>query len=787
MLKDLPEDIEHGARTKRQTARAADDNDAERKGRILSAKDIEESVHASEKPVEQAEINASIDSMRPQHTVLEQAEFDSLVHRLTRAYNVTQLSGYLGAGLEELAEGEREREDKSERIAIVSAWQVGKTPLTKRLPTKRTKGGKQKRTSKADTASQILRLVWNVVVHSEEQAIGEMEMKLQPWQIACLFDLTLKQEPLYRKLFASNFLLRASEIRPHRPDSVVRITARRQDAEEITRLLQLGLLNFQGLTFKASNFETLLDRPGWPSSLNQLFSDEDIRMVSDRSAAIIMREPNGDLSIYSQRYGERHTARRLLLSLLHLPSDETFSTFLPLHSKLDEGKHTPADLFTMLPVSDNGLHHRLRRMEWCRLVAPMGSPEPSTKEPQTSLEPTDQKDQMVGSRDLLAAARMSGVINNSDKHLEQPSTMRFDPMVTQEEGYYWKRPEGGALSWRARTGRMVYNVPESGVGRIWKQDTPDFVPGVDPTSHLQTLIPSAPGMEILFSYFHRYKPKTGPEARASKPKLTAHFAPFSADYKDTSESLTTFPRVSISFHIISDPKLAFDSINASPNDHHITALCPDKAVDLQFTRRTGISSGQEALKDPEIAAFAQRLQESASASGVLHAGPSITLKMPHALFGGDSRKRQGKPSKHTNVLYLFERFEKREMLDLLPEKTAIVRLGLRNPRAAELLRTLLWFRLRRYEIDAGEFGGRRVEYELVDGRPVDTLESEGIENAEKQYERVLRLSKAAYALADLVTMASRGELPRLPNRLISNHMVGPTRLPRAEEEEEDPS
>ncbi|GAB7358003.1 hypothetical protein MBLNU230_g0168t1 [Neophaeotheca triangularis] len=787
MLQDLSEDPNNAASGKRKSKAVVNDIDhGENTGGVLSAKDIEAAVQAGERPAEQDEVNASIESIRPQTTVLEQTEFDGLVGRLTRAYTAPQLSAYLDTNLGRLAAEQGEKEGRSEQIAVVSAWRVGRTSLSSRVPVRRAKGSGQKGTNKTHTARQILRLVWNVVVHTEEQALGEMEIKLEPWQVACLFDLTLEQQPLYRQLFTSDFLLRVSEIRPYRKDNVVRITARRQDAEEIARLLQIGLLHFRRSTFASSLFEAFLGNPGWPSTLAELFSDEDVRVVSDRSKALVTREPNGDMTIYGRRWSERRTAWRLLLSLLHLPSDETFSSLLPFHRASREDGSTKRDAFAMLPVSSSGLQLRLRRRNWYRFTALHKAYE-SAHGPEDNSDHAEsdvQDDASCKDRYLEAASHLSEITPKAGNLQESHSTKRFEPEIAPQNN--WELTEDGATAWRASVGRLVYHVPDSSSGRVARSKG-DFISGVRAT-HLRTLLHNIPGMEALLTYFRQRRSYAAFE---TKPRLIANFVPFSADGKSTSETLTQFPRVTMSFVVkgrVDGEEIEFERVSASTRSHVVAAHCPDKAVDLQFRRGVSVTSGRKALNEPEVAAFVERLQESVRARGSLHAAPSVTFDMPNALFDQDGgmQREQGKtskrkpkaPSANTRVRYLFAGFEQKETIDLWPDLDTKSKLSREAPKEAGLLDALSGFILRRSEINGGEFGGRRVEYELLriphDARGSQKTEKGDDEGQGEQKackgdetegqdrdvrkEHILRLSKAAFALADLVTMASSGKL-----------------------------
>ena len=85
-------------------------------------------------------------------------------------------------------------------------------------------------------------MAWGVTTAVEEQRMGELEIQMMPWALALFFDTVSDGKPQYQTLIEPPMLVRKSEIRPYRLDNIIRITARRQDADDIATQLENKVL-----------------------------------------------------------------------------------------------------------------------------------------------------------------------------------------------------------------------------------------------------------------------------------------------------------------------------------------------------------------------------------------------------------------------------------------------------------------------------------------------------------------------------------------------------------------
>ncbi|KAI7562171.1 hypothetical protein KC346_g22109, partial [Hortaea werneckii] len=215
------------------------------------------------------------------------------------------------------------QKSKAEKRTLVQAtpWSPGKMPLEERAG--RVSIDKNEiGSSKAKVANQIMRAGWSLSTFDEEQRIGELELLVKPWQLKLLFDVKVDSRPALENFIDAKLMRLTSDIRPYRPDNVVRITARRRDAEEIAHQLQDKLAQVKPLGMNLVFLSRLLGTWGWPKDAIDIFRPEDIEFIADRTSTVIERPSPTSVVIFSMpnRPEASAHARRLLLSLLDLPS-----------------------------------------------------------------------------------------------------------------------------------------------------------------------------------------------------------------------------------------------------------------------------------------------------------------------------------------------------------------------------------------------------------------------------------------------------------------------------------
>lgn len=643
VLDDIPKSKDKARDASQPSEQLAGDGKVDQgEDRSPSAKQIESVVSEKHTVPTQSDVNASLESMRLEATrksnVISSSKFETLLRGLAKGYTVNQLGRYL----------DRSIQPPSKKVYELQTtpWRPGRTPITQRLPREVKKKGPS---TKMRIAEQILRLVWEITVESEENRDGELEIKLKPWQLSLLCDLTVNGTRQLESLVTPQTLVQNSEIQIVRPDNVMRITGRCQTAEEIARQLKLALLKVHRLEWDLKSCATSLKVSD--GSFTRLFRDEDVKYVSQLTATVIVPENEGLLAIYCINRSGTLNARRLLLALLGQPR----GSFNEVASLGDE----PAGTTLTMPVGNStvGVPKQYHGQELLRTVRPV----PARKE---------------GSA-LAVSFELPNVDTLASSLARQLDSVEpFDCTATtaQRSDSYWRETDNTNV-WKANFCTLLHltnrgQTPASGPERT---KLPLVV-------HQHSI----PGLENLFSYFEQSKDLAPSRSvknlshskhnleEQTLPYIKVHLRPSSQDLGLT----TPLPRLEMRFRFIESRsgmgprELTLTGMQAIVDEQHLCVSLPSYAADVVFTRKTRMLAKLDAVKaDASIMAFVRLLQKSArSDKGALTAPAELSAKLPLNLVENTgTEKRASSPD--VKVKYLFERFEQIQRLDFVPRSS----------------------------------------------------------------------------------------------------------------------
>ncbi|KAK5122339.1 hypothetical protein LTR85_004250 [Meristemomyces frigidus] len=727
VLHDVVEEPKHAKKLVVPQTTPLNVGDGDASNALLSAEEIEAIVTGKQQPAEQEEVNTSIDALRPDSSVLEKSQFNGLVKQLLDSYNVRQLARYmvrsLAPGSASLAQTGRQAGNGDAGLHATQ-WQAGRTPLEQRIGRiSLTKGGLG--TTKAKLAHQIMRNTWDISIETEEQRLGELELYLKPWQMKMMFDLKLDDKPAIDALIDSPLLLRASDVRPYRPDNILRISARRRDAIEIVRQLQVKFGSVHRLDMDLDVFKPLLGRHGRPDNLKHLFRDEDIQYVSDRTRSVTQFEDGAKLAIYSLRDHDNQAsqARRLLLSLLDLPSPYDTQSMIPNDRPTGSGRQRSlktfsgnADNLVLNTHPTEDLHRRYYGKHLVRLTSPIGKCAETGVTTRASSQHATEYTVMGGSSGKSRLERLVGLLDT----MPPPEVVELGRNDHEDTKSAWKLSRQGRSSpWRAEFCVLLRDATTS-------------------SEFKHPLIPlhQQPGLSQLLSYFRPVQ-LSGPRATAAvtgdasqgfaavertAPYLVAHYmpAPFS---KQGVNAMKYLPRIAISSRV--DPrtqKLQLFDVKARLKGQALQVPFPGQAVDLAFTRASTMylrleDKSRRRFKGT-LDVFADRLQTSIQAGGgVLDAMAELDIKLPWwVAHRASPKKLKTEPKEDTAVPYLLDRLEQVQSMDFVPDKEGWQSSRERNidPEVRSTLEQ--WpegMILRMREVEAGASGGRRTELSLL--------------------------------------------------------------------------
>ncbi|EMD00630.1 hypothetical protein BAUCODRAFT_176000 [Baudoinia panamericana UAMH 10762] len=693
----------------------------------------------------QAEVDASIDSLRPDAAALEQYEYDELKHKMLQRYNWKQMAGYLlrsviQAGTEV---PETERPNVEAVQMRMTSWRPGRTPLDQRLGRVTLKKNDVGR-SKARLAEQILRSAWKLTVQAEEQQLGELELYATSWQIKLLFDTKFNSQIQLERVIDSPLLLRSCDVRQFRPENIIRVTGRKADALDVAHRILHGLAQVRRDAMPLTAFKSMLGKHGWPDKLAKLFSAEHLQHVSERTASVIQYEDEGAvLAVYSLRERSSLTsqARRLLLSLLELPSPVQILSITPnrknrharmsvLDFETSYGHQTPnsSDLHV------TGLHQRLQKAGLRRFC---------TRLPQGQLRrrlrPGDAKWSRLTRRlaTRLEHARRSKLVLSAESPTPHTSTLGWVPGANNES---WVARVGACVHFTNTVKRLdMRNGPAAKLTRVARlvpfDNFLDAVPGLQtvlarfkPAVYEQTDVPAEAALREGLTDVGK-----GPlnhqrrVVEERETQLLVHLMP-SPFTKGGASVLERLPRLELAFNVHDGRQdghfgcraLKLDGASLHVSDQLMPVPFPDHAADLLYKRSNRlVLSDTELTEDEHLRSFVERLQASyGEGTGSLDALPELTFKLPPVLTDKPSSAR-GRQSNAEGVeaQYLLDRFEQVQVMDFEPLKER-KRLDAMVPMARKKVED--WpddIVLRLRDVDAGAFGGRRTEVVLVPRAP----------------------------------------------------------------------
>ncbi|KAM3415461.1 hypothetical protein BST61_g8982 [Cercospora zeina] len=602
--------------------------------RAPSARDVEHAITGRGPAPDAAEVNASIDSLRPDEAMLDTAHFERLRQHVADSYTLPQLLRYLRDHLRphaalpsDAAAASASASPPPGKALQAAPWQPLRTPLPLRratLPRPTVPAAVLSRKLRA--AERLLRLVWSLTVFAEGQQVGELELALRPWQLSMLFDLTAPDgHPYHASLISPPFLSDATEIEQYRPDGILRITGRRCDAEEVASQLELALSGVRTLRIPLADIAAPASAP---------CTDEEMALVSSVTKSVIVSHGRNTITIYNRTDVGADHARRLLLSILNLstlPAGTTTSSYTPPVFPYGDKRTRPR-----LPVDSMtaGLHIRDRSRDLAR-----------------QCEETSTDDEISPAHRHAIAAEIT------ERLRKAASALRLGAHETLQPGY-WKGNEVTWSDWRAEFVKLLEtNEPLNPQEAVQHNTTQYRLPGIE--SALSSLGPYlAP---------HRTRPGDAsgdcPTALVDHqaPHLKAHLVPKPTQQK----SSRTLPRIELRFGFAANDQRepVFAGMRAIVQTQFLRVPLPSHAADIMFSRYQALRAGVDAARqDPEIAKFAQELQRSMRARDeVLSAPPELNVLLPAWLVHDPAQERGG--AQLSSVTYLLERFEQTQSRD----------------------------------------------------------------------------------------------------------------------------
>jgi hypothetical protein len=659
---------------------------------------------------------ASIDALKPptSPTLTDKAEYKRMMDTLLTGYNTVQLRDYLIHSFARLKSfpshiSSPDSVDEDIESQRIGKWQAGTTSLEQRPKLKVEK--KPSAHVKRRMAQNILRLAWQVIVTSEESKIGEIEITVKPWELQLLFDLKLDGKPSFQSLLSSEILVQNSEVRPYRPDNVIRITARRQDAEDIARQLRRILFSAKRLQLDLKTFTPLLGQHGWPSKLEELFHDDDLNFVAETAGALIKRADDNVLVVHAFSVSAGDDAQRLLLAHLKKPTPTSHNQVIDVVETMTDGQNdgiVSSELIAIPCTPDNDhLNRTHRHSNLARMAKPMARRDKNAaSQPHTIAAPE------LNEGGSTVREKLAEFIGQQLQAVESYSEGSRD-IPNHPESYWGKSVRLRSQNWRAHLCKLLRSADEEQVvGSNGGQVT--------------SLIPvyEVPGIERLVSYFdshqkavrQRYRDRipnrNTHESRRymrtkidpSLPNLVACFVP-SPFTKAGAEIMTRLPTIELRFRLIDPsppdgpeddrvfekkihPELRIQGVRAVLDQQFVSIPLVDEAVDVLFSRPTLMFADHNAMAaNTHVAEFIQQLREVFLADGKLSSTTEMPFMLPRWLVRGEKPSETSAVERDVSVQYLFDRFEQVQAFNLEPAYS-LRQLGELDPEDSTILQQI---------------------------------------------------------------------------------------------------
>lgn len=730
VLRDF-EEKDAGRGGQRVPEEDADERELEEQRKRVSAEDIQKAIAQSDIPADEKEVAASINELRPRDTVLEGASFRRIVKELQDGYTVQQLSGYLQAILArkppvDSKPSKPKHGTATERKVTISPWRPGRTPLELRPNMVAPAGKNNSLGAKARAADQILRRGWDITVTSEEQEVGELEIKLAPVPYSLLFDTLHKGRPKYEAMIRSPLLLKNSKIQPYRPGNIVRVTARRHDAEEIARRLEAGVHALVKTELRVSDLRPHMDKGPRSRGPRRIFPASDLAWVSRTTQSLVVFGGKEIVDIWSARASEGAFAKRLLVSLVvNKVAAQTELVHVLLKGR-EYQEYAEQDPFAIVPMHplEASLQYQQRGKGFGRISMP-----------QTQGE---EKKMQSPSLDRIHE-RMTQLVQ------ARPVTQHPQPSAPAAKTSYWSLPSS---AWSAHLGLLLRSDlpnPDSGSGELMTSSLSDS------ERHRLVVQPAAvfanqvPQFETLFSYMR-------PRHPSSESVLTAHFipSPFVGAHNEEAKIWGGLPRVEVQFTRSGSGVLQRRAVRAVLQRHLVDVPLPDQSVDARFARDVGLDAHlPDILEDKEIKSLVDLVATTDTRALSAHIPSELTFKLP-AWMGQTSN---GTETEDVEVRYWFDHLETSQTIDFVPntELLSSETHGL-PPAVVDLLYSLPQHAYVRYrEVDEGVLRGKRTEISLR----FDRVGSDVVGDGDVPSKEFLA---SAVRLANFVTRAARGEV-----------------------------
>lgn len=605
--------------------------------------DLAASLHEERQALDPQDINKRIEKLRPRpkphqagddagHTHITHAKFIQLTNTLIYGFTSAQLSAYYASIRKIKQHGVyrhiihhiKEKQGTNRQPIKRSKWHPGTTNFDKRLPgidvTVRTRAAL---VSKPLLVDSILRECWGLVILEEMEALGEIEMSLEPWELAFI------------SLGNTNSLIdtvgraRHAKMQIHRGHCILRITANKTSAEYAAEDIEKALVNPYLSKLDLRKWQPRLTPGTAPKRayMTSLFPQASLDAVSTRTNTVIEATSGSHLLIRGYDAISIQEAERALLNLLPLKSETLIS--VDMQKVIDA---TGSCYLLLVFMADSILDQVGRHKSYGRNWIPTAASSSSSFTLENAQEWQEQGSAAHHQPTNVSVANDS-LVDRAVTAIKRDFELK--PKISWKRKIPKEHTRGEMALFEYKTG----NWPTKAEFRLTAEFGQALFPFTPTTSTTEgdatlsytsppTFVSNIPGLSGLLT-----SPLITGTDRGYAPSIIYEFMAVPGQNLYTRDQI--FPELRITMHMGSagvKPYLGSLTITFQQSTHYI--LLPDKAVDIRFCSSAQLTL-PEAYKVENVKDWIADVLDNLESGDRLTA-PDLKLRIPQWTVQGFS-------------------------------------------------------------------------------------------------------------------------------------------------------
>ncbi|KAI9653758.1 MAG: hypothetical protein M1821_006953 [Bathelium mastoideum] len=608
--------------------------DESRKAR-LSQEKIVEMVESEGDALSQGQINTNIDSLRDSMggglntpISVSKSEYEDVYDILYKGYTAEQLEAYLQSAASAKEAPSRNSSQQSIFLSK-SIWKPGESPSTVRLPIEEDSEIQlsEQKTPKGTLVTKLMRDHWRVHVHDTENLIGELEIKIRPWQLALL----RLGEPSYLEQIRDRRKARFETI-SGKDFAIIRITTDLRTARNTVRDFVELLSGIQSKRIDLASFKKWLSDLSDNERPSSLFSQRHLKVIENYTGTSIQVAGRETVVLNGIKQTDIEDAQRMLIPLLQHHKRISSNTIF------DKGNGGLIRSF--VPYSGRPFFQETALLS--RWAKPLSRSTPETPKANDRTESLSEQN----------TASMEKFMPKLLKDLS-----REVPKGAERLGEFWDPMPATKIS--AKIGHALYpHFPEKKTSFLKHRPNSDTALK---SANLKGLVFSPDSSGFLPYLRHLDPPDKG---WSTSLKVTLTPSPFT---KEGHGAGLKYPEVSLYFKVRPD-SLEFAGIFATLDQSRTHVLLPSKTTDVQLEKKWLLKGSKTLMANSAVRQFCSELQRTYSqGNSKLRAPLSIILPIPRSVVEPSvlkkTKKGKVKTYKPVRVEYMFATLEQHQTLE----------------------------------------------------------------------------------------------------------------------------